>query len=269
MADYVFASKAEEFLSTLPDGSVDLFVLDPPYFEITNDAWDNQWESETDYIQWLVNLLRIAFRKTKPHGSMLVFGGVGKDGGHPFFDVVREVKVERVTGEYEVPARLWTYRNWITWKKRRAYGKSHDYLFTREEIVWFSKSPERTEVTFNIPLLDVKRGYEGYNKDYPAKSEFKRVSNVWDDITELFKPERSCQKPIPLLDRIVKTHSNPGDFVVDFFAGWGTTGVSALGLGRDFLGCEAIPLDAQQANDRCLAVACNGVNLELEPEWAR
>lgn len=132
---------------------------------------------------------------------------------------------------------------------------SHDYLFCREEIAWYSVSPQRTEVTFNIPLLDVKRGYEGWNEKYKAKSEFKRVSNVWDDIPEIFRPERNTQKPLLLMNRLVKTHSNPGDLVVDPFVGWGSTGVSALALGRRFQGSEKIPEDAAKADERCAIAA--------------
>lgn len=95
---------------------------------------------------------------------------------------------------------------------------------------------------------------------YPALSEFKRVGNVWTDIDpviedcpELMRPKRSCQKPEKLMDRLVTTHSNPGDLVVDLFCGWGSTGVSAVSLGRNFLGCEAIVADAHSANERVTA----------------
>ena len=193
------------------------------------------------YVAWLVDHLKWASQALKPNGSLLMFGGIGKDRSHPLFDVMKDV--ERLT--------KLTYRNMITWKKRRGYGKSHDYLFCREEIVWYSASAERTEVTFNIPLLDVKRGYAGWDPKHPAKSEFKRVSNVWDDIPELMRPKRNCQKPEPLIQRLIETHSNPGDLVVDFFAGYGTTGIVALKLGRRFVGCEAIVDDARDADARC------------------
>lgn len=139
---------------------------------------------------------------------------------------------------------------------------SHDYLFTREEIAWYSVSPERTEVIFNIPLLDVKRGYSGFNKKYAAKSQYKRVTNVWSDITELFKTERATQKPIALMERLIETHSNMGDLVVDVFSGWGTTGVAALRKQRRFLGCERIESDAIKANERCIKEIMNSVTKE-------
>lgn len=239
---------ALRFLSTLKSGSVDLFLIDPPYYGIVKDTWDNQWKSEADYVSWLYTHIQNAVPKLKSHGSLIMFGGIGSHGSHPLFDVIRRVES------------LLTFRNMITWKKRRAYGKSHDYLFCREEILWYSKSAERTEVTFNIPLLDVKRGYDGWNKSYKAKSEFKRVSNVWDDMPELMRPTRNCEKPLPLLRRLIATHSNPGDLVVDFFAGTGSTGVAALQLGRRFLGCEAMEDAATAANARCAAPPSISVN---------
>lgn len=247
---YVHALEAKTFLHELNrrGTKADLFVIDPPYYEIVDDSWDNQWASAEDYTQWLVELVRQARTLVSPHGSLIVFGGIGGHGAHPLFDVIRGIE-----GPYGGWG--WTYRNWITWKKRRAYGKSHDYLFCREEILWYSASAERTAVTFNIPLTEQLRGYKGWDPKHPAKSEYKRVSNVWDDIHELMRPERNCQKPLPLMNRLISTHSNPGDLVVDFFAGWGSTGVSALGLGRRFVGCKAIAVDADDANARCREAA--------------
>jgi DNA modification methylase len=245
---YISAGDAADFISSLDNESVDLFLIDPPYFGIVDDSWDNQWDSERDYISWLVDLARLAFAKTKSDGSLLMFGGIGKHGSHPFFRIISKLEEPCADGK------SWFFRNMITWKKRRAYGKSHDYLFVREELVWFSKSCNRTEVKFNIPYSEEKRGYAGFNKDYPAKSEFKRIGNVWDDIPELMRPKRNCQKPEALIDRLIKTHSNEGDLVVDFFAGYGTTGISALKLGRRFMGCEAIEADAVAADQRCCDV---------------
>jgi site-specific DNA-methyltransferase (adenine-specific) len=245
---YVHAANAKEFLRVHPSRPqaklkepVDLFLIDPPYFGIVKDSWDNQWRNEDAYVGWLLELVEMAAARLKPTGSLILFGGIGKHGSHPLFDLM---------GRIERGNKL-TYRNMIAWKKRRAYGKSHDYLFCREEIVWYTKSPEPKSYTFNIPLLDEKRGYAGFDKKYPAKSEFKRVSNVWADIPELMRPKRNCEKPLPLLRRLIATHSNPGDLVVDFFAGTGSTGVAALQLGRRFVGCEAVVEDAAKADAWC------------------
>jgi DNA modification methylase len=243
VSDYIVHADCFEFVKTLDAGSVRLVATDPPYFEIVKDHWDNQWSSTDAYVEWLFALLVAIKPKLTPDGSILFFGGVGKPRARPFFRLLDRIE----------STNLYTHRNPIVWGKRRAYGKSHDYLFAREEIAWYSVSPERTKVVFNVPLLGDKRGYAGFDSKYPAKSEYKRVTNVWTDITELFRPKRYTQKPIPLMERIISTHSNEGDLVVDPFCGWGTTGVAALRLGRRFAGSEAIEQDAMAANNRCVA----------------
>lgn len=241
MTAVVLNCSAEALLNSLPNESVDLFLMDPPYFNIVGQKWDKQWVSLEHYIMWFTSIAGLAARCLKPAGSFVFFGGVGSEKSRPFWSVCMSLDADDFLH----------YRNVITWKKRRAYGKSHDYLFCREEIVWYSKSPDRTAVTFNVPYLSTKRGYPGFNKKYPAKSEFKRVSNVWDDIPELMRPERATEKPVPLMERLVLTHSNPGDLVVDPFCGLGTTGVAALKNGRKFLGCDADPEVIERANERC------------------
>lgn len=241
MTPFVSFQDAFAFLQSLPDDSVDLLLTDPPYMNVVKDSWDNQWKDVKAYVDWMYQLLELAKPKLKENGSVVFFGGIGKHGERPFFKLLDKIEDNN----------LYHYRNLITWTKRRAYGKSHDYLFCREEIAWYSVSPERTKVTFNIPLTNVKRGYAGFNSKYPAKSEYKRVSNVWTDIPELMRPERNTQKPLPLMERLINTHSNQGDLIIDPFSGWGSTGVAALGLGRRFLGSERIQEDAIKANERC------------------
>lgn len=253
---YVRHQDCFDFIKTLDDGSVRLVATDPPYFGIVKDHWDNQWKTPSEYVDWLYSVFAAVKPKMTPDGSLVFFGGIGKHGQRPFFEILSKIE----------STNLFTYRNLITWAKRRAYGKSHDYLFTREEIAWYSVSAERTEVVFNIPLLDEKRGYAGFNPKYPAKSEYKRVTNVWTDIPELMRPKRNTQKPVKLMERIVSTHSNKGDLVVDMFCGSGTTGEAAIGLERRFLGCEAILEDAASADAACVARASgHGAMMNMNP----
>jgi DNA modification methylase len=245
VSPYVLPCTAEALLDTIPDASVDLFLTDPPYHGITSDAWDNEWPTERAFAEWLSAILLRALPKLTPTGSLVFFGAMGRHGSHPLFRVVAALE----DGGY-------TFRNWVTWRKRRAYGKSHDYLYTREEILWFSRSLERTAVTFNKPYTD-QLAIPAFDPKYQSDNPFKRVGNVWtdidpviDDCPELMRPKRSCQKPEKLMDRLIATHSNPGDMVVDLFCGWGSTGISAVSMGRRFLGCEAIEADALAADER-------------------
>jgi site-specific DNA-methyltransferase (adenine-specific) len=232
--NYVVAADAKAFLAALRDESVDLFLLDPPYFKTVSEAWDHQWNTVEAYVEWLVAICTLARRKVKLTGSLVLFQGIGKHGRHPVFQVVSGIE------------RAWHFRNWITWKKSRAFGKGSNYLYCRDEILWFSATSRDDKTTFNQPFLErrLKR---------PGKTEFKKVSNVWDDIEPNFRPERPCRRPMPLLARLIKAHSNSGDLVIDCFAGYGTTGIVAHNLGRRFLGCEAIEADAIAADARVTA----------------
>jgi DNA modification methylase len=192
-------------------GTVDLIVCDPPYGEILDEPWDHECYGR---LGKLVESLLV------PRGTAYVFGGVGTYKNRPFLRWLSEV-------EDETNLRL---HNLITWGKKRAYGTSSNFLFTREECAMLVKGDKPK--TFNIPLLDKLRGYAGYDKKYPAKSAYLRRTNVWSDVTELFRGKiHPAEKPSKLAEIMIRTSSNPGDLVVDLFAGSGSTGVAALAVG--------------------------------------
>lgn len=201
--------------ANIPAATVPLVVTDPPYGSIVSEVWDKAW-SLTE--QW--RMTQIIENVLVPGGTAYVWGGIGKPGNRLFFDWLSQLEAKTNLTVWDV----------ITWSKRRAYGTAHRYLFTREECAMLTKGKP---ATFNVPLLEEKRGYAGYNPNYPAKSEFKRRTNVWTDVTELFKGKiHPCEKPSRLAEIMIETSSNPGDLVLDMFAGSGSTGVAAAKLGR-------------------------------------
>ena len=179
-----------------------LLICDPPYGGIVKEAWD-----VAQYRKWM----GVCLMHAAPDSTIAMWGGIGKPLNRPFLGFAMSV-------EGEFPA--WEIADWITWKKRRGYGKPRNYLFTREECLILRKG----RPTFNVPLLTELRGYPGYNKAYPAKSEYLRRSNVWTDVNELFRGKlHPTQKPDALYRVLVETHSKPGDWVVDLCAGSGVT----------------------------------------------
>jgi DNA modification methylase len=175
-------------------------------------------------------------------GSAYVWGGIGKPHDRVFFEYLATVEEKTKM----------TMRNLIVWSKRRAYGKSNDYLFTREECAWLVNGDKPK--TFNIPLLDKERGYAGFNKDYPAKSKFLRRTNVWTDINELFSGKvHIAQKPEKLAEIMISTHTKKDDIVMDPFAGSGSTGFAARNLGRRFILIELDPSNFKIICDRLSA----------------
>jgi len=242
----ILCKTAETMVRTLRDQSVHLLAFDPPYYGILDEAWDHQWNDVYEYAEWLKELIESYYPKLTPDGSVVFFGAIGSHGIRPLFETMRLLEAPREPGVDS----LYFARNLVTWAKRKAYGKEYDYLFCREEIAWYSVSRTRDQVRFNIPLTNIKRGYAGWDARYPAKSEYKRVSNVWMDIPELFRPERKGEKPVKLMRRVVETHSHPGDLVVDCFAGLGTTGIACKETGRVFLGCDRNPGVVERGNQR-------------------
>jgi site-specific DNA-methyltransferase (adenine-specific) len=111
------------------------------------------------------------------------------------------------------------------------------FTASHETLIWASKSKKSKHV-FNYK--DMREG------NFPAdflKNPGKQMRSVWS-VTTPAKSEKifgkhPTQKPLTLLDRVILSSSNPGDLVLDPFAGSATTGVSALRHGRRFVGIDS------------------------------
>lgn len=209
-------------LTYQPGRRVPLVIADPPYGDIVSDAWDRTSGDEA-HAKWLIDWTNHTSTFQETGDVLYVWGGVGKRLNRPFFRYLLAVESET---DYHI-------KNLITWSKRRAYGVQDNYLFTREECLYLIKGTDKPNV-FHIPLLDKERGYAGYDPRYPAKSKFLRRTNVWSDITELFRGKiHPAEKPPKLAEVMIATHTNPGELVLDPFGGSGSTGIAARNLGRD------------------------------------
>ena len=83
-----------------------------------------------------------------------------------------------------------------------------------------------------------------YRKQYDFEYEGVKVGDLWDDINSLHGSESvdyPTQKPLALYDRIIRASSNPGDLILDPFAGSGTTLIAAERLGRQWIGMDLWP----------------------------
>lgn len=221
-------------------GKLGLVIADPPYGNIVDKLvkWDKVEIDDREFCRWMIDWTKRVEEMSLPGSALYVWGGVGlarQDGKPPFRPFLRYlVDVELETG--------YSLSTPITWKKKRAYGISWGYLFTREEVAYLVLGDHKKPRKFNIPLLDTKRGYQGYNLRYPAKSEYLRRSNVWDDVTEILRGKTHVnQKPERLMEIPIQTHTERGEWVLDPFAGSGTTAFAARKLGRRFVVVEQDP----------------------------
>ena len=120
-ADFNIKNKdCVEFLRDLESDSVDLIIVDPPYFEIAKEEWDRQWSGESDYLSWCEDWTRECFRVLKPGRCFYVFGTTKTNTFLRYkLDVLDEIEG-------------FQYNNWLIWhyeyggKSRKSFSRKHE-----------------------------------------------------------------------------------------------------------------------------------------------
>lgn len=231
-----------EILTKIKPNTIDLCFADPPYYNVVKDAWDNDWADKAAYLAWCKQWISLLDKPMKESASFYVCGGVGEKS-----DTIIHIKLLCDSiGLY--------FKDWITWKKDRGMGTRRGWVYTREECLWYVKNNK--EFQWNV---ENQYGTETRKRDkgmpdgeirvsqngYKAKSVFKRLTNVWSDISEQSfdvlnkRTEHSTPKPYLFVERIVKAHMfNTNMVVLDPFLGTGTTGEVCATLGLRFIGIE-------------------------------
>ena len=222
-----------EFLRTLPDESIDLILIDPPYYNVVDDDWDNQWQSIDDYLAWCEQWMVESLRVMKPTASFYIWGAVGANSD----SIIHQKLLLDKLG--------FIFRDWITWQKRRGFGVVRGWLYTREELLWYVKDNNQFIWNLDEQYGDEPNQFKVGMGGYAVKSEFKRITNVWTDIPEQLTRKETLHytpKPQQALERIIKAHTAPRDLVLDFFSGSGSTGIASRELDRR---CILVDADEQ------------------------
>ena len=233
---------SQEVLDTIKkevgETGINLIVTDPPYGNIVEEEWDRWDKGQKSFVDWMLRWTKEYSDLLVDGGAFYIWGGYGIPGFRPFFEYSHRVEHETIM----------QIANLVTWHKKRAYGVQHNYLSTREELLYMTKGNIKKPAVFNVPYLDEKRGYAGYNAKYPAKSEFYRRTNVWTDITELFSGKvHPTQKPVKVIEIPIQSSSNPGQWVLDMFGGSMSTAFAARNLGRKWICVEKDPVIFDEA----------------------
>lgn len=225
-----------DFLETIPDNSVQLICIDPPYnLELAG------WDIYDNYIEWAAKWLDEAYRVLSPNGSMAIFGGMqfrdAKSG-----DLIDIIHYVRHNTKFKlINTIIWRYKNGMS---------AHRYFANRhEEVIWLVKSND-----YYFDLDAVREPYS--EKDLEAALKDKRLNpentmkgknptNVWE-INRLNGNSKErvghpTQKPVEIIDRLIRALSYPGSVVLDFFAGSGTVGRVCITEGRHCLMCDSSP----------------------------
>jgi site-specific DNA-methyltransferase (adenine-specific) len=262
----VLLAPAMNVLRRLPDGAVDLIYVDPPFgtgqtrrlasirtgkgtrtrrgfggrsyrYEVTSTHSYRDDMPFAEYLAFLQVHLREARRVLKDDGSLYLH--LDFHSAHHARLMLDDVfGAERFLNEI-----VWAYD--YGGRPRDRWPRKHD------TILWYAKG---TRWTFNRDDVD-RIPYMAPGLVGPEKAaRGKLPTDVWWlTIVPTASRERTgypTQKPESLLARIVRASSNPGDLVLDFFCGSGTTGAVAKRLGRRFLLVDENPAAIEIATRR-------------------
>jgi site-specific DNA-methyltransferase (adenine-specific) len=228
-------------LAALPEASVDLVFADPPYFLSTGGTtcsagkrvavhkggWDASRGVDRDHafnLAWL----RACQRVLKPSGTIWVSGTQ-----HVIFSI-----------GFAMQTLGFHLLNTITWFKPNASPNLACRMFTHStEIVLWAAPQRQKKLLHTFHYRDMKADNGGKQmRDLWALPEPGGEQVVWSIPTPAKSEKTSgrhpTQKPLALLERIVRAGSSPGQLVLDPFNGSGTTGVAAVSAGRRYLGMD-------------------------------
>lgn len=243
-----------DMLKEVPDESVDLIYIDPPFnsnrnYEIfwgdtqEKRAFEDRFGDTEAYITYMRPRVVELYRVLKSTGSFYY---------HCDWHASHYVKImlDQIFGfnnfQNEV---IWWYRGGGVSKKR--FGRRHDsiFLYTKGNRWVFNVDDVRTPYSEeSLARLKYKakafRGDRVY-ENYEANPLGKHPDDVWD-MQPLMPSEKErlgypTQKPLRLLERIVKASSDKGDVVLDAFCGCGTALAAAQKLGRKWIGIDISP----------------------------
>ncbi|MBX3444213.1 MAG: site-specific DNA-methyltransferase [Planctomyces sp.] len=257
-------------LKQLDSGAVDLAFADPPFnIGYDYDVYDDRQEAEA-YLQWCDRWIGELHRVLKPTGTFWL--AIGDE-------YAAELKVASQRLGFHC-------RSWVVWyytfgvNCTRKFSRSHAHIFQ------FVKDAEN--FTFNTEAIRVPSARQLVYADVRANPRGRLPDDTWilrpQDLPQGFQADEDtwyfprvagtfkeragfhgCQMPEQLLGRIIRASSNPGDLVLDPFAGSATTLAVAKKLGRRHLGFDLSAEYVERGRAR-LAATAEGDVLDGAPE---
>lgn len=234
-----------ELFQGLPSGTVDLAFADPPFnIGYDYDVYNDKQEAD-DYLNWSKRWIGEVARVLKPTGSFWL--AIGDE-----YAAELKVIAHREFGLFP--------RSWVIWYYTFGVNCTNKFSRSHAHLLYFTKDPKA--FTFNTESIRVPSARQLVYGDKRANPKGRLPDDTWilrpQDLPEdgfdptsdtwyvprvcgTFKERKGwhgCQMPEQVLGRVIRACSNPGDLVLDPFAGSGTTLAVAKKLDRRFLGFE-------------------------------
>lgn len=215
-----------ELMKSIPDGSIDMVLCDLPY-GTTACKWDSIIPFEPLWEQYN--------RIIKGNGAIVLFGS------EPFSTELRHSNIKMFKYDW-----IW-FKNMKTGFATAKYQpmRSHETIsvFYKKHPVYNPQKRKRTTQPSGNKKTDWGEVYGGYKRNCKPnnQTDFVHPNTVIDFIKCIHVPEKRyhpTQKPIALLEYLVKTYTNEGDLVLDNCMGSGSTGVACVNTDRKFIGME-------------------------------
>ena len=256
----LYRSDCLDILRSMQDETINMIYLDPPFFTQKNQKLSSAngteyefcdiWNSRNEYLNYIEERLAEMKRVLKSDGNLFLH--CDTSASHYL-----RIILDKVFGENLFRSEIiWSYKRWSNSQKK--------LLPAHQTIFWYSKT---ANYKFNTlygdysPTTNIDQLLQERERNSTGKAVYKRdingevipakekkgvpISDVWE--IPFLNPkakERTgypTQKPIELLDRIIKISTDENDIVLDPFCGSGTTLVSAKLLGRNYIGIDISP----------------------------
>ena len=225
----------------IADNSIDLIYMDPPFFTQRDfKDFTDKWKGIDTYLDFIKARLIECHRVLKPTGSIFL---------HCDYRANYRLRVllDNIFGKTHFKNEIiWIYHGPSS-PGQKWFNRKHDSIF------WFSKTSkwvfnkEKIRVPYKDPKQNLRKSFSPSGKFTALEAEKQRnkgkIPEDWWQMRIVCKSKNEntrypTQKPLALLDRIIKASSNEGDIVLDPFCGSGTTCISAHILNRKWIGID-------------------------------
>ncbi len=254
--DKVFNSDALEGISVIPDNSIDLVIADPPYGLGKDYGNDSDKKSPLEFLKWTEKWLSLIIPKIKDSGSLYIFATWRYSPEIFVFLKSKMIMINEIIWDRKVPSMGGSTRRFSSVHDTIGFfAKTKDYYFDIDAV----RIPydEETKKARTRSIFVGKKWLEvGYNpKDVWAVSRLHRIHSE--------REEHPTQKPIEIIDRMIKSSCPEGGIVLDPFAGSGTTVASCILNNRRYIAYEINPLYYQIILDRTERIKNGDMKIQL------